>query len=87
MCDEVDEEGENSGCWVECTVCNRWYHLDCSGALECLYSNLEEFDFYDISFIAIATTVDFKNFYYYLFSDTLTAAFLYVFSLMKFNSK
>ena len=45
-CDEVDEEGENSGCWVECTFCNWWYHLDGSGALECLYSNLEEFDFY-----------------------------------------
>jgi len=25
---------------------NDWYHLDCSGALECPYSNLEEFDFY-----------------------------------------
>jgi len=46
MCDEVDEEGENSGCWVERTFCNDWYHLDCSGALECPYSNLEEFDFY-----------------------------------------
>jgi len=42
MCDEVNEEGENSGCWVECTVCNWWCHLDYSGALECPYSNLEE---------------------------------------------
>ena len=46
ICDEVDEEGKNRGYWVECTFCNDWYHLDCSGALECPYSNLEEFDFY-----------------------------------------
>ena len=45
MCDVVEEQGENSGRWVECTVCNEWYHLDCSGALECQYSNFEEFDF------------------------------------------
>ena len=30
--------------------------------------------------------VDFKIFYYYILSDILTAAFLHVFSLMKFNS-
>jgi len=52
MCDVVDEEGENSGCWVECTVCNEWYHLDCSGVLVCLYSNLEEFDFICKSYVA-----------------------------------
>ena len=28
------EEGENSGCCVECTLCNEWHHLDCSQALE-----------------------------------------------------
>jgi len=44
MCDV--EEGENSGCWVECTLCNEWHHLDCSRALEARsYCNLEEFDF------------------------------------------
>jgi len=45
MCDGVYEEGENSECWVECTLCNEWYHLECSGILEDQYSNLEDFDF------------------------------------------
>lgn len=46
MCDGVyEEEGENSECWVECTLCNEWYHLECSGILEDQYSNLEDFDF------------------------------------------
>jgi len=46
MCDEVyEEEGENSECWVECTLCNEWYHLECGGILEDQYSNLEDFHF------------------------------------------
>jgi len=53
MCDGVyEEEGENSECWVECTLCNEWYHLECSGILE---------DQYYVSFVCRHQKLPFIN--------------------------
>jgi len=87
MCDVVYEEGENSGCWVECTLCNEWHYLDYSRALEARsYCNLEEFDFSYNYVSSVASYIILcqlqKTPILYIVSYILTAAFY----LMKFNS-